>query len=119
MTFEEAQQAIAEMLAVQKGLQTSQAEFRQSLLELRDGTALNQNGITITRKGIKELGIEISNLKEISLSHERRMQQLFGCSVLSVDDRSDLLQRVQALERRTSKLEQKDNEPPENDPHLR
>ena len=107
MTFEEAQQAIAEMLAVQKELQTSQVDFRQSLVELRDGTTLDQNGITVTRKGIKELGIEISNLKEISLSHERRMQQLFGCSVRSVDDRSDLLQRIQALERRIRDLEEK------------
>lgn len=87
MTFEEIQQTIQGMLAVQKDLQTSQLRFAESLAELRESTM---------------------ELNEVSKRHERRIEQLIGYSITGERDRMDIIQRLQDLERRVSRLEREE-----------
>lgn len=95
MTPEEIQRTIEGMLTIQRELQNSQLEFRESLAELRTD--------------IIDLKESTRNLNEISQRHERRMEQLIGYSITGESDRLDLLQRLMTLEHRVSKLEQEDD----------
>jgi hypothetical protein len=95
MTPEEIQQTIEGMLAIQRELQNSQLEFRESLVQLRIDIA--------------DLKESTRNLNEISQRHERRIEQLLGYSITGEGDRLDLLQRLMTLERRVSRLEQEDH----------
>jgi len=95
MTPEEIQRTIEGMLAIQRELQNSQLEFRESLAELRTD--------------IIDLKESTRNLNEISQRHERRMEQLIGYSITGESDRLDLLQRLMTLEHRVSRLEQEDD----------
>lgn len=99
MNFEEMQSILQQMLAVQQNLQAEQVEFKQSLVELREGIAAN-------RVAINELRISVSDLKEVSVRHERRIQQLIGYSITGESERLDVIQRLQNLERRITKIEQ-------------
>ncbi len=83
------------MLAVQKELQNSQIEFRESLAKLRTD--------------IIDLKESTRNLNEISARHERRMQQLIGYSITGETESLDLLQRLQSLERRVKRLEESEH----------
>lgn len=98
MTPEEIQRTIEGMLSVQQELQRSQLEFRESLIPLRDDIVAN-------KEAINELRMAISDLKEISQRHERRLEQLIGYSITGESDRLDLLQRLQNVERRVNRLE--------------
>lgn len=60
MTPEEIQRTIEGMLAVQRELQNSQLEFRESLVQLR--------------ADITDLKESTRNLNEISQRHERRIE---------------------------------------------
>ena len=106
---EEIQRTIEGMISVQKGLQDSQLQLTSTLDRLSGDIA--------------ELRQGISDLKEISQRHERRIEQLIGYSITgdrsncSSDlkseeacersERLDLLERFQGLERRVRKLEEK------------
>lgn len=85
MTFDEIQKTIEGMLGVQKELQNSQLRFAESLTELRESVA---------------------DLKEVTQSHERRIEQLIGYSIIGEGERLDVIQRLQNLERRVNRLEQ-------------
>lgn len=91
MTPEEIQRTIEGMLAVQKELQNSQLEFRESLVQLR--------------MDITDLKESTKNLNDISQRHERRIEQLIGYSITGEGDRLDLLGRLTTLERRVNRLE--------------
>ncbi len=91
MTPEEIQRTIEGMLAVQKGLQDSQLTFSSNL------DTISQD--------IRELRQSISDFKEITQQHERRLAQLIGYSLTDESDRLDLRQRLTELERRLNKLE--------------
>ena len=93
MTPEEIQRTIEGMLSVQKGLQDSQLQLTSTLDRLSGDIA--------------ELRQGISDLKEISQRHERRIEQLIGYSITGESDRLDLLERFQGLEHRVRKLEEK------------
>ncbi len=82
MNSEEIQRTIEGMLSVQLELQKSQLQFNESLAELRAG---------------------ISDLKEISQRHERRIEQLIGYSITQESDRLELLQGLRNLERRVKR----------------
>lgn len=92
MTPEEIQRTIEGMLAVQRELQNSQLEFRESLVQLR--------------ADITDLKESTRNLNEVSQRHERRIEQLIGYSITGETDRLDLLGRLTTLERRVNRLEQ-------------
>ena len=73
MTPEEIQRTIEGMLAVQRELQNSQLEFRESLVSLKSDIA--------------DLKESTKNLNEISQRHERRIEQLIGYSISGESDR--------------------------------
>jgi prefoldin subunit 5 len=98
MTFEEMQQTIDRLLTVQQELQNSQIRFNQSLEELRANIAAN-------REDINELRIAISDLNNISLRHERRIEQLIGYSITGESNWLDVLERIGQLEGKVRKLE--------------
>ena len=70
MTFDEIQKTIEGMLGVQKELHNSQLRFAESLTELRES---------------------VTELKEVSISHERRIAQLIGYSITGETDRLDVI----------------------------
>lgn len=82
MNSEEIQRTIEGMLSVQLELQKSQLQFYESLAELR---------------------ADISDFKEISQRHERRIEQLIGYSITQESDRLELLQGLRNLERRVKR----------------
>ena len=86
MTPEEIQRTIEGMLAVQRELQNTQLVTREEIADLKEST---------------------KNLNEISQRHERRIEQLIGYSITGDSDRLDNLERIQQLERRVRKLEEK------------
>ncbi len=92
MTPEEIQRAIEGMLDIQRELQNSQLEFRESLVQLR--------------MDITDLKESTKNLNDISQRHERRIEQLIGYSITGESDHLDLLGRLTTLERRVNRLEQ-------------
>lgn len=92
MTPEEMQNIIEGMLSVQRELQNSQLKQGESISKLKES--------------IIELRESVADLKEVSQRHERRLEQLIGYSISGESDRLDLLQRLQTLERKVSKLEQ-------------
>lgn len=91
MTPEEIQRMIEGMLAVQKGLQDSQLQFSSNL------DTISQD--------ISELRQSVSDLKEVSQRHERRIEQLLGYSITGESDRLDMVERLMDLEQRINRLE--------------
>lgn len=92
MTPEKMQNIIEGMFSVQIKLQNSQLKQGESISKLKES--------------LIELRESIADLKEVSQRHERRLAQLIGYSISGESDRLDLLQRLQTLERKVSKLEQ-------------
>lgn len=91
MTPEEIQRAIEGMLAVQRELQNTQLRMSQEIADLKESTG--------------KLEESTRNLNEISLRHERRLEQLIGYSISGESDRLDIVERLMSLERRINRLE--------------
>lgn len=100
MTFEEIQETIQGMLSIQRELQNSQLRFAESLAESKQETLSLRSSITELRESITEL-------RQLSQSHERRIEQLVGYSITGETDRLDVVQRLQNLERRVNRLEER------------
>lgn len=86
-------------MSVQRELQNSQLQFRESLVDLRQD-------ILELKESTTDLRESTASLRDIAQSHERRIEQLIGYSVTGESDRLDLVQRLQDLERRVNRLEQ-------------
>lgn len=93
MTPQEIQSAIEGLLAVQRELQNSQLKFAESLAESKQETL--------------ELRASITELRKLSQSHERRIEQLVGYSIIGGSEHLDVIQRLQNLERRVARLEER------------
>jgi len=90
MTFEEMQSVIQGMLAVQQELQRSQVDLKAEIGDLKDST--------------NDLRKSAQALLDLSLRHERRIEQLLGYSITGDSDRLDLTQRLENLERKVNRL---------------
>lgn len=121
MTFEEIQQALGQILAVQRELQNSQlrlqerqiedrtaiSELRASSQDLRIASEQQRASIEALRDVSRELIERSVNQKSNLDQQERIISQLVGYSITNESDHLDLQERMQTLERRLKRVEER------------
>ncbi|MBD2545109.1 hypothetical protein [Planktothricoides raciborskii] len=100
MTFEEMQKIIEGMLAVQRELQESQIELKQSQAEFRASQEAQKD---VLNELIKKYG----DLAEQSIRQRDILDRLIGYSLTNESDHLNLEEKLQALEARIKRIENK------------
>ena len=112
MTFEEIQQTLQKMLAVQKELQESQLKLQESQLELkeaqeRDRANIEQilRGFTDLQAGFRDLQAGELRLMEYSQRQQRILDRLIDYSLTNQSQHLDMEEKLRVLENRIKAIE--------------
>ena len=105
MTFEEMQQTIEGMLAVQRELQESQLQLKESQRELRDRQLEFERSQQAQKAVLDELIQRYGDMAAHSIRQREILDRLLGYSLTSESNHLDLEEKLQALETRIKRLE--------------
>ena len=100
MTFEEMQKIIEGMLSVQRELQESQLELKERQLKFEDSQEAQ-------KAVLDELIQRYGNLAENSIRQQKILDRLIGYSLTNESEHLNLEEKLQALEARIRRFEEK------------
>ncbi|MEB3229288.1 MAG: hypothetical protein VKJ27_13010 [Synechocystis sp.] len=105
MTPEEIQKTIEGMLAVQRGIQESQLELKDTQRSLQDSYIELKEAQQHTDHQLNVIGEYLRDVIQSQAEQGRRINQLLGYSLSAESDRLTLQERLILLENRVKKLE--------------
>jgi chromosome segregation ATPase len=105
MTPEEIQKTIEGMLAVQRGIQESQLELKDTQRSLQDSYIGLKEAQQHTDHQLNVIGEYLREVIQSQAEQGRRINQLLGYSLNAESDRLTLQERLILLENRVKKLE--------------
>ncbi|NEP56095.1 MAG: hypothetical protein F6K31_03595 [Symploca sp. SIO2G7] len=107
MTFEEMQKIIEDMLSVQRELQESQLQLKESQLELKERQVKFEESQETQKFVLDELIHKYGDLAENSIRQREILDRLIGYSLTNESDHLNLEEKLQALEARIKRFENK------------
>ncbi len=105
MTFEEIQQMLELLLAVQREIQESQLRNREDINLLIEQSRQSREDINLLIEQSRQSREDINLLIEQSRQQNKNIERLIGYSITVESDHLDLEERFATLERRVKKLE--------------
>ena len=107
MTFEEMQKIIEGMLSVQRELQESQLQLKESQVELKERQLKFEESQETQKFVLDELIHKYGDLAEHSIRQREILDRLIGYSLTNESDHLNLEEKLQALEARIKRFENK------------
>ena len=107
MTFEEMQKIIEGMLSVQRELQDSQLKLKESQFELKERQLKFEESQEVQKAVLDELIQKYGDLAEHSIRQREILDRLIGYSLTNESEHLNLEEKLQALEARIRRFEEK------------